>query len=281
MTKTSGIELSSGAAITYVILGLLLAGAVDFITGVEIRSYLLYFLPVCLAAWRFGHIGVALIVMVATATWAGSNVAAGLQYSQIYILYLNVFSQFVTFSIVAALLRYAKILLDRERMVSSTDRMTGLFNTRGFYPLVRLAVATCRRGARPLTFAYIDLDHFKCVNDTFGHQRGDVLLCDVAATLKSTLRTSDIIARLGGDEFAVCCPETDRAQAVPILERLRTRLSEVVPANECNVSASIGAVCWDIPPDDIEAIVSAADKVMYRVKEAGKNRVEIEYIPSN
>ena len=281
MTKTSNMDVGSGAATTYIILGLLLAGAADFFTGVEIRAYPLYFLPVCLAAWRFSHIGAALVVIVTTAIWVGSNVAAGLQYSQSYILLLNAISQFVTFSIVAGLLRYARVLLDREKMVSNTDRTTSLFNSRGFYPLVRLAVATCRRGARPLTLAYIDLDNFKCVNDRFGHHRGDELLRDVAAILKGTLRTSDIIARLGGDEFAVCFPETDREQAVPILERLRARLSEIVPDNECKVSASIGAVCWDIPPNDIDAMVSAADKLMYRVKGAGKNRVEFELIQTN
>lgn len=276
MTKTSVAGAGGGVATAYVVLGFLVAGVIDYITGVEIRVYPLYFLPVCLAAWRLGHVGAAIAVVAATAIWVLSNIQEGLVYWQRYVFLINTFAQFVAFTVVASLLRYARVLLDREKTISSIDRTTSLFNTRGFFPLVQLALASCRRGARPLTLAYLDLDNFKCVNDTFGHQRGDALLCDVAGTLKSTLRASDIVARLGGDEFAVCLPETDKAQAVLILERLRERLSAVTHGYECNVSASIGAVSWDIPPDDIEAMIFAADSVMYRVKRAGKNRIEIE-----
>ena len=275
------IEISKGAATAYVVVGLILAGIVDYATGFEIRAYPLYFLPVCLAAWRFDVIGAASAVSAATAIWAASNVASGLKYSQFYILAINACAQFITFAVVAALLNYARILLDREKFLSNTDRTTGLLNSRGFYPLVTFAVASCRRRNKSLSFAYIDLDNFKCVNDKYGHQRGDVLLNDVAALLKSTLRESDIVARLGGDEFAVCLPDTAQAQAAPILERLRVAISEVFPGTECKVSASVGAVCWDVPPDDIEAMISEADNVMYRIKAAGKNRVEISSIPSS
>lgn len=275
MNQASVLNMDIGKVTVTVVLGLLLAGYIDYISGIELRVYPLYFLPICLAAWRFETRGVAMTIIASTTIWAGSNVAAGLQYSTPYILLINAMMQLVTFSIVGTLLRYSRVLLDEEKMLSSTDRMTGLFNSRGFYPLVQQAAAICKREQRPLTLAYIDLDNFKCVNDRFGHQRGDQLLHDVAGILKNALRASDIVARLGGDEFAVCLPETDRAQAAPVLERLRETLSRAFPEGECNVSASIGAVCWNTPPDEIDLMVSAADEVMYRVKAAGKNRVEI------
>lgn len=278
MSRT--FEIGKGAATSFVFFGLILAGIVDYVSGVEIRAYPLYFLPVCLAAWYFTVIVSGFVVLAATAIWVASNVAAGLQYSQDYIIAINACAQFITFAVVATLLNYSRVLLNREKLLSNTDRTTGLLNSRGFYPLVAFAIASCKRRGVPLAFAYIDLDNFKCVNDKYGHQRGDVLLNDVAALLKKALRESDVVGRLGGDEFAVCLPDTDRAQAAHILERLRLAISEVFPSTECKVSASIGAVCWDIPPDEIEAMVSDADNAMYRVKAAGKNRVEIHSIPS-
>ena len=277
MSRT--FEISKWAATSYVFVGLILAGIVDYMSGVEIRAYPLYFLPVCLAAWCFTVVGSGVVVLAATAIWAASNIASGLQYSQSYILTVNTFAQFITFAVVATLLNYSRVLLDREKLLSNTDRTTGLLNSRGFYPLVAFAIASCKRRGVPLAFAYIDLDNFKCVNDKYGHQRGDVLLDDVAVLLRKTLRESDVVGRLGGDEFAVCLPDTEHAQAAHILERLRFAISEVFPSTECKVSASIGAVCWGIPPDDIEAMVSEADNAMYRVKAAGKNRVEIHSIP--
>lgn len=272
---TQIVEMRSGTAMVCVLLGLMFAGVIDYITGVEIRAYPLYFLPLCIAAWHFGKIPTTLIVFITTAIWIGSKLLSELHYSAPYIFPINAFTQLTTFGFVAALIFYARSLLDREKLAASTDRTTGLTNSRGFYPLVTLAVATCRRGARPLTLAYIDIDNFKCVNDHFGHQRGDALLIEVAHILKSSLRASDVVARLGGDEFAVCLPETSSSQAAPLLERIRAKLATVMPDSECKVSASIGAVCWKVPPDNVETMLIAADQVMYQVKGQGKNRVEL------
>lgn len=258
-----------------VVSGVLLVGVVDYLSGAEIRVYPLYFVPLSLAAWHFGKAGAALAVIAVTAIWVVSNFTAGMAYSADYIWWVNAFAQAVAFSTVAGLLSWARTLLDHERELSLTDNLTGLANSRAFYSSVGLAAASCRRAGRPVTIAYIDLDNFKCVNDRYGHERGDLLLKDVAKAFGASLRASDLAARMGGDEFVVFLPETSELQAIPVLDRLRSTLKESFPDNECAVSASIGAFCWDVPLESVDAMVSAADKMMYEVKKGGKNNVKV------
>jgi diguanylate cyclase (GGDEF)-like protein len=274
-------ELSKALAATCVIVGFLFVGFVDFLSGVEIRTYPLYFLPLSFAAWRLGRSGAFLGVVTATTVWVVSNWAAGLQYSAVHIWVVNTLSQTLAFGTVAALLAWSRNLLDREQELSRTDGLTGLANKRAFHSSVELAIAACKRNGRPLTLAYIDLDNFKCVNDRYGHSRGDALLKDVASILKSTLRVTDSVARVGGDEFVVCLPETSQSQATPLLDRLRAELAVVLPADECAISGSIGAFCWDVPLDSVDAMISAADQTMYEVKKGGKNRVSVVSMPRN
>lgn len=268
-------ELHRHGAAAAVFIGLLLAGTIDYCAGNEIRVYPLYFVPVCIAAWHFGVGAIVMSVIAASAIWASANFLAGLSYSAPYIWPINILAQFVTFGFIAALFHYARALLNRERVMSHTDRTTGLANSRGFYAQGHLALASCRRHARPLTLAYIDLDNFKWINDRFGHERGDEVLLQVADIMKCSLRSADVLARIGGDEFAILMPETSADQAAVALERVRARLSAVDQAFEGKVSASIGAISWREPPLDIQTMLSAADKLMYRAKSHGKNRLEV------
>lgn len=268
-------EMPRGIAALCTVLSLLVAGGLDYLSGTEIRAFPLYFVSVCLAAWHFGKGAVFFVVLAAAITWVSVKFLGGVHYSEDYIWPLNAFSQFLTFGIVASLIYWARELLAHERALSNTDRLTGLLNSRGFFSLVNLAVANSRRSRQPFTLAYIDLDNFKCVNDNFGHQRGDELLQSIASVLRGTLRQTDIYARLGGDEFIVCLPGASSVQAEQILERIRGQIVNTVPDNKCHVSASIGGLSWSEPPEDIDAMITAADTQMYEIKKAGKNRVKI------
>jgi diguanylate cyclase (GGDEF)-like protein len=268
-------------ALACIVGGFIFAGYVDFLTGVEIRVYPLYFLPLSFAAWRFGRIGAFLAAVGATCVWVESNWVAGMHYSMDYVWIANTLAQCLAFGTVAALLAWVRKMFEREQALSSTDSLTGLANARAFHSLVDLAAAACRRNGRPLTLAYIDLDNFKRVNDRYGHSRGDALLQDVAKILIKTLRVTDGAARVGGDEFVICLPETSTSQALPILERLHAALAVVFPDDEGTISASIGAFCWDVPPDSVDAMIAAADQTMYEVKMGGKNRTKIISMPTN
>jgi diguanylate cyclase (GGDEF)-like protein len=275
------IELRPGLAATLAVVGFLLVGMADYSSGVEVRAYPLYFLPLSVAAWHFGRIGACVAAVTATAIWILSNWAAGLQYSSGHVWIINSLSQALAFGTIAALLSWARTLLDREQALSRSDSLTGLENARAFRASLELAVASCRRKQRPLTLAYIDLDNFKSVNDRYGHSRGDALLRDVASVLQNGIRATDSAARIGGDEFVVCLPESHEPQAQSVLERLREALAEITQTDECTISASIGAFCWEVPPEDVDTMISSADQLMYKVKKSGKNRLEIISMMTN
>lgn len=272
-------DMARGVAVLIIVAGFLLVGLIDFVTGTEIRAYPIYFLPLSYAAWRFGYPGGAVATLAATTIWVLSNRAAGMHYSMDHIWVLNALAQTVAFGTVALLLAWARRLLMREQALARADSLTGLPNARAFYDQVAVAMASCRRQQRPLTLAYIDLDNFKCVNDQHGHARGDAVLVEVADIMRSMLRATDIPARIGGDEFVLCLPETSGDQARALLMRLHAVLASRLPTEACAVSASIGALSWAVPPASVDAMIAAADQLMYQVKKNGKNRVEIVQVP--
>lgn len=128
-----------------------------------------------------------------------------------------------------------------------------------------------------LSLVMIDIDHFKAVNDNYGHQTGDAVLRAVGALLKDCVRTMDIVSRYGGEEFAVVFPETSRADAMMIAERLREGFGEMTcqrpDGSILPVTASFGVATWPDDADDVRELVAAADAALYRAKDSGRDRV--------
>jgi diguanylate cyclase (GGDEF)-like protein len=152
------------------------------------------------------------------------------------------------------------------------DQLTGLANRRLFH--ARWEQSLSEAGG-PTSLLYIDLDGFKPVNDTLGHEAGDGVLVEVADRLRGLVRAGDVVARLGGDEFAVIMPWTDEATASAIAQRLVTELSQpfALGARPVSIGASVGAVIA-APNADPEAELRRADTAMYAAKAAGRGRVE-------
>jgi diguanylate cyclase (GGDEF)-like protein len=134
-------------------------------------------------------------------------------------------------------------------------------------------ITRARRYNRPLTLLYIDLDNFKQVNDAFGHETGDELLVEVAATIRCNVRATDLVARLGGDEFALLLTETNREAGLVVTNKLRETLLRAMQERNWPVTFSIGVVSFTVPPASVEEMVKQADEVMYSVKQRGKNSI--------
>jgi diguanylate cyclase (GGDEF)-like protein len=134
-----------------------------------------------------------------------------------------------------------------------------------------LELLRAARYHHPITIAYFDLDDFKKVNDHFGHKTGDELLCSVATSMRNILRCTDIFARLGGDEFALLLPETDQQAAECVVRKIRTHLQAIMQLKEFQVTFSLGAICFTVPPASIDKMLAQADALMYTVKTQGKN----------
>jgi diguanylate cyclase (GGDEF)-like protein/PAS domain S-box-containing protein len=172
-------------------------------------------------------------------------------------------------------------ITDRKRIegdmlkMARYDGLTGLANRVAFLERLNLAIARARRGAGPFAILYLDLDHFKDVNDTLGHPVGDALLRAVATRLQKCVRATDLVARFGGDEFAVLQDETKDLESA---ERLAVKIKDALAApyaidgNRIRTTASIGIVPYSDDIFEVEAMMMKADLALYRAKDDGRNR---------
>jgi diguanylate cyclase (GGDEF)-like protein len=137
-------------------------------------------------------------------------------------------------------------------------------------------VAQAGRTITPMAVILIDLDHFKRINDTQGHGKGDEVLAAVGDVLSNEVRASDFVGRYGGEEFVAILPDTDRPGGAEVAEKLRRAVSKIsVPYLEQTVSASFGVAAYPVDAIDPEMLLRIADRALYVAKENGRNRVEV------
>jgi diguanylate cyclase (GGDEF)-like protein len=147
-------------------------------------------------------------------------------------------------------------------------------NRRAFMDEANSKFDLAKRHQRPLSFLMLDVDHFKQVNDTYGHQVGDLVLIQLGQLIRKSLRGTDIVGRIGGEEFAVVLPETGIEQTVELTERLlnTVRDTKIDAETPFNITVSIGVAT--VPPlaSDIESVMKEADDALYKAKSEGRNR---------
>jgi len=161
------------------------------------------------------------------------------------------------------------------------DPLTGLPNRRFFFEHASLIFEEVKRYEKPLSLLAMDIDHFKKINDTYGHDVGDVVLKTFAGLLRGMVRQSDICARLGGEEFVVLLPNTDLEGAKVLAERIRTAVAKNPVEHDSTVivfTVSIGVSQYRKDMQNIDELIKEADIALYRAKEGGRNRVEV-FIP--
>jgi diguanylate cyclase len=167
--------------------------------------------------------------------------------------------------------------LEQElRHMATTDELTEISNRRHFYVRAEAELSRARRYGRNLTVLQFDLDHFKSLNDTYGHPFGDQVLKSVVTAVAGLLRASDMFGRVGGEEFAIALPETEAAFAPEIAERIRQTIEQTDIRFEdiqVPVTASIGVALLGDDDKDIEALIQRADQALYKAKSDGRNKV--------
>ena len=160
--------------------------------------------------------------------------------------------------------------------LAAIDPLTNLYNRRQFETLARAELARCQRYMRPCSFLMIDIDHFKRVNDTFGHEIGDWVLKMVATSLSSARRDADVVARFGGEEFVIMLPETTAEAAKTVAERIRTSVFEnalAIGESRLSLTISLGVGEATASSPSVEAALRYADQALYEAKQTGRNRV--------
>jgi diguanylate cyclase (GGDEF)-like protein len=167
-------------------------------------------------------------------------------------------------------------LYQEVQSLALTDPLTGLQNRRSLFELGRVEFSRAQRMNRPFCCMMLDLDHFKLINDNYGHPIGDQVLQEFATRCKNSIRAVDLIGRYGGEELIILLPETERETARQVAERLRSSVGEApikTSSGEVNLTVSIGLAAKDQFTDDLETLIARADQAMYIAKHKGRNCV--------
>ena len=173
--------------------------------------------------------------------------------------------------------------LDEVTRLSRVDGLTGLLNRRAFFEEATRIMEAAKRHSREVAVLMCDLDHFKLINDTFGHRAGDATLVAAAEVLQSSIRTTDLLGRFGGEEFVVLLSEPEAGAPKDVGERLlqalrRLDLAELASGGSGNVTMSLGIASSSVVHLDLDELIAAADKALYSAKASGRDRL-VEYTP--
>jgi diguanylate cyclase (GGDEF)-like protein len=159
-------------------------------------------------------------------------------------------------------------------IMSNQDHLTGIFNRKKFYDELHKEIDRVTRYNQKLSIIMFDVDHFKSVNDTYGHQVGDIVLQDISEIVHKAIRKTDVFARYGGEEFTLLMPGTSQQGAYDIAERLRFEIEEHSFPSAGKITCSFGVAEID-EHDNSDTFVKKADVALYKAKDKGRNRVEV------
>lgn len=179
-------------------------------------------------------------------------------------------------AVIAADITETRRLMERLERLATTDELTGTVNRRHFMDMAKRELDRAKRSGGPLSVALFDLDHFKLINDQYGHGAGDAALVAVCDACRTVLRSSDLFCRYGGEEFVILFPETGPRPAMEVAERLRRKIEGIALASgnaQFRVTASFGVAGSEGAPSSLAEYLKAADEAMYEAKEQGRNTV--------
>ena len=171
-------------------------------------------------------------------------------------------------------------LINLTKQAAITDALTGIYNRRFFVETLEKQMSLAKRHQEPLSLLIADLDHFKKLNDTYGHTAGDRALQQVSMILKDSIRTSDVLCRYGGEEFAIIMSKTGITGAIEKADKIRqyvesAHFDTITPGKSLGMTISIGVASFPENGTEYDALVDAADGALYKAKRNGRNRVEM------
>lgn len=229
-------------------------------------------LPILVITWIGGKKNGLFMAILASMISLVGDLASERQYSAQWIPWINAVTHLMTYSLVALLANQVRLQFAREHKRATHDPLTELHNRRAFLEAGTFEVERTKRYAHPLAVIILDLDNFKQINDTQGHDAGDAALRATAIALRSISRTNDRVARLGGDEFAVLLLEIGYEATIEVGRKISTAVNTALQGFP-PVKGSIGIAWFGEADRSFSAMLKAADELMYEVKKNGKGNV--------
>lgn len=281
--KTNRINNFQSNSIHFIVNTLLVViiGIIDFYTGYQISFSIFYLLPIVWVTWRNGRNQGLIISFFGMIAWLVADLLAEHIYASDLIPYWNAFMRFCVYVFITILISKLKESLEKEKSLARIDHLTQTANPRWFTEELELEKRRAFRYNYPFTLVYIDLDDFKQINDSLGHQIGDRLLREVSEVLQKEIRETDMLSRLGGDEFALLLPRTDRKSAEEVLNRVKTSLKASMQKSGYLLTFSMGSATFIKTEESVDNLITKADNLMYRSKKSGKDKIKFEeYISS-
>lgn len=248
-------------------------GALDFATGADLNVAAFYILPIVTVTWVLGPRWTVPVAVVAAGTMLSVNYVADVDYASPLVPVWNAGSRLAVLLIVTWQFAYLRRTAKSAESLARTDALTGIGNVRYLRELAELEIARAQRYQHPFTVLFIDVDDFKGINDSFGHEAGDRTLRAIGQALAQHVRKTDLVARVGGDEFVVLLPMMSAEDAGSFLGMLRKRLVNQLADAPRPMTCSIGAVTFVTPPASVDEMLKAADERRYAAKQSGKDTV--------
>jgi len=263
-------RLSATQVFMAALCGVGLVGLLDYATGTEASWSLFYLIPVAVAAWYAGRNSAVAIAVLAAIVWLVADMASGHFYSHPLITLWELLARLGMFLIQGLLLVALRGALSREQQAARTDALTGLTSRHVFEEQLEHDLRLAQRRHSPITLAFLDLDDFKLINDTYGHLEGDRVLRITGRVLRESTRVADTVARFGGDEFVWMLPDANPQGAEEAVTKIRDDLRRSLAAETLKVSFSIGAITFLESTPSANDAIKAADTLMYEAKRSGK-----------
>jgi len=240
-----------------------------------VEFYLSIFWTLTISGLRLVHAMISVVCIVILAVIALYEAP-----EEIYLMHLFWILAVVLFGLFSAYIferLNKKIFIDKIKLekLAVTDNLTGLFNRMKFDEIMQNEIVRSKRFEHTFGFLMIDIDHFKNVNDAYGHQIGDVVLKGIADIIKENIRSTDLLFRWGGEEFVVICLEANKNGVLNLAENIRLKIQEHIFNKVGSKTVSIGVSLFE-QNDESFSVIKKADKALYRAKSSGRNRVEIQ-----
>lgn len=257
----------------------LLLGIASFRVSTEAEYAVasLAIIPIMTLAWMEGGLVGAFASVLSTLIWLVPDLQAPERFSAPWIPWVNALTHLLMYLIVLVLVVELRRLLERLSLQSGSDLLTGLKNRRAFFSTGGREMQRVKRYGRPLAIGFLDLDNFKALNDSQGHQAGDMALKATAEAIRQNLRATDVVARLGGDEFAILLPETDYQAATSVANKTHEAVTSALKAYP-PVTASMGVACFSKCNMEFDEMLKIADGLMYESKKEMRGHVRVKEV---